>query len=82
MIPLADFLIFLFDEKKLLVSTIKGYGAMLSQALSFRNKAKVCRYFYISEMVKAFELQRPVSRSLTPKWDLSCVFMVPYQGPI
>ena len=27
----------------------------------------------ISELVRGFELKRPVSRSLTPKWDLACV---------
>ena len=27
----------------------------------------------ISELMKAFELQTPVHRSLLPKWDLACV---------
>ena len=27
----------------------------------------------ILELIRAMELKRPVSRSLTPKWDLACV---------
>ena len=45
---------------------------MLSQTLAFRKSSKPCSDPAISELIKAFELQRPVSRSLTPKWDLSC----------
>lgn len=70
---LADFLLFLFDVKKLAISTIKGYRSMLSHTLAFNKTARVCSDPSISELIRAFELQRPVSRSLTPKWDLSCV---------
>ena len=70
---IADFLIFLFDEKKLAVSTIKGYRSMLSNTLSFRGNHKIGTDSFLSDLVRAFELKRPVSRSLTPKWDLSCV---------
>ena len=69
---LADFFIFLFEEKKLAISTIKGYRSMISHTLSF-SSSKACADPSISELMRALELKRPVSRSLTPKWDLSCV---------
>ena len=70
---IADFLIYLFDTKHLSVSTIKGYRSTISHTLAFRKASKVCADPSISELIRAFELRRPVSRSLTPKWDLSCV---------
>jgi integrase len=70
---IADFLIFLFDEKKLAVSTIKGYRSMISHTLSFRGLISIGTDSSLSDLIRALELKRPVSRSLAPKWDLSCV---------
>ena len=69
---LADFFVFLFEDKKLAISTIKGYRSMISHTLAFKS-SKICADPLISELIRAMELKRPVSRSLTPKWDLSCV---------
>ena len=69
----ADFFIYLFDEKKLAVSTIKGYRSMISHTLSFRGACSIGSDCFLSELIRSFELKRPVSRSLTPKWNLSCV---------
>ena len=69
----ADFFIFLFDEKKLSVSTIRGYRSMLSQTLSFRKPCAIGTDSVLSDLIRSFELRRPVSRSLAPKWDLSHV---------
>ena len=46
---------------------------MLSHTLAFNKAVKTCSDPTISELIRAFELKRPVSRSLTPKWDLACV---------
>ena len=70
---IADFLVFLFLDKKLAVSTVKGYRSMLSNTLGFRGLTTIGSDPTISELIRSFELSRPVSRSLTPKWDLSCV---------
>lgn len=70
---LADFFVFLFDKKKLAVSTIKGYRATIANTLMFRRARAVCSNPAISELFRAFEQKRPVSHSLTPKWDLACV---------
>ena len=70
---IADFLIFLFDVKKLAVSTIRGYRSMLSHTLSFRGIRTIGTDVMLSDLIRSLEHKRPVSRSLTPKWDLSCV---------
>ena len=46
---------------------------MLSHTLAFHRSSHVCSDPAISELIRAMELKRPVSRSLTPKWDLACV---------
>ena len=69
----ADFLLYQFEVKKCQVSTIKGYRAMISNTLKFKSGVNVGSDPIISELMKAFELQRPVQRSLLPKWDLACV---------
>ena len=46
---------------------------MLSHTLSFRGIKTIGSDSNISELIRSLELSRPVSRSLTPKWDLSCV---------
>lgn len=69
----ADFLLHLFTEKKCQVSTIKGYRSTISNTLKFTSDINIGSDPIISELIRSFELQRPVQRSLAPKWDLSCV---------
>ena len=77
---IADFLIFLFLEKKCQISTIKGYRAMISNTLKFKTGNRIGSNPVLSELMRSFKLQRPVQRSLTPKWDLSWV-LVSLQKP-
>ena len=70
---LASFFLYLFEDKELAVSTIKGYRSMLSNTLKFKGGESIGSNPFLSELMRSFELERPVSRSLTPKWDLSCV---------
>ena len=80
---IADFLIYLFSEKKYQISTIKGYRAMISNTLKFKTGNRVGSNPVLSELIRSFEMQRPVQRSLTPKWDLSwvltCLQKAPYE---
>ena len=77
----ADFLLFLFQVKKLQVSTIKGYRAMLSNTLKYSSKWDFGSDPIISELIKSFELERPVHRTLFPKWDLSLVLLSLCKAP-
>ena len=70
---LASFFLHLFEEKNLAVSTIKGYRSMISNTLKFKGGESIGCNPFLSELIRSFELERPVSRNLTPKWDLSCV---------
>ena len=70
---IADFLLHMFKEKKCQVSTIKGYRSMISNTLKFKSGTNIGSDPIISELIKVFEIQRPIQRSLAPKWDLACV---------
>ena len=73
---IADFLIFLFSEKKYQLSTIKGYRAMISNTHKF--KTGNGSNSVLSELIRSFELQRPEQRS---KWDLSLVLICLQKAP-
>ena len=69
----ADFLTFLFSVKKCQVSTIRGYRCTISNTLKFRTGYDFGSHPVLSELIKSFAKQRPVDRSLAPKWDLAFV---------
>ena len=77
---IAYFLIFLFLEKKCQISTIKGYRA-ISNILKFKTGNRIGSNPVLSELIRSFELQQPVQRSLTPKWDLSWVLVCLQKTP-
>ena len=56
---------------------------MISNTLKFKTGNRVGSNPVLSELIRSFELQRPVQRSLTPKWDLSwvltCLQKAPYE---
>ena len=78
---IAHFLIFLFSEKKCQISTIKGYRSMISNTLKFKTGNRIGSNPVLSELIRSFELQQPVQRSLTPKWDLSWVLVCLQKPP-
>ena len=78
---IADFLIYLFSEKKYQISTIKGYRSMISNTLKFKTGNRIGSKPVLSELIRSFELQHPVQISLTPKWDLSWVFACLQKAP-
>ena len=69
----ADFLTFLFSVKKCQVSTIKGYISTISNTLKYKTGYDFGSHPVLSELIKSFAIQRPVDRSLAPKWDLAFV---------
>ena len=78
---IVDFLIYLFSEKKYQISTIKGYRAMISNTLKFKTGNRIGSNPVLSELIRSFELQCPVQRSLTLKWDLSWVLVSIQKSP-
>ena len=69
----ADFLTFLFSVKKCQVSSIKGYRSTISNTLKYKTGYDFGSHPVLSELIKSFAIQRPVDRSLAPKWDLAFV---------
>ena len=65
----ADFLTFLFSVKKCQVSTIRGYRSTISNTLKYKTGYDFGSHPVLSELIKSFAKQRPVDRSLAPKWD-------------
>ena len=63
----------MFEKKKcpFEVSTIKCYRSMIANTLKFKSGTNLGSDPIISELIKAFEIQRTVQRSLAPKWDSS-----------
>ena len=56
---------------------------MISNTLKFKTGNRIRSNPVLLELIRSFELQRPVQRSLTPKWDLSwvlvCLLKAPYE---
>ena len=56
---------------------------MISNSLKFKTGNRIRSNTVLSELIRSFELQCPVQRPLTPKWDLSwvlvCLQEVPYE---
>ena len=77
----ADFLTFLFSVKKCQVSTIRGYRSTISNTLKFRTGYDFGSHPVLSELIKSFAKQRPVDRSLAPKWDLAFVLLHMCKAP-
>ena len=71
---IANFLLFLFKEKNLSVSAIKGYRLMLSFVFRFKLPL-IASSKVLKDLIKSFYLQRPIHRSTSFSWDLNKVLV-------
>lgn len=78
---IAKFLNMLFEEKELDVSTIKGYRAAISRVFRFVNNVDLSENLVLRELISNFELERPRTVRLYPKWDLNTVLKALMKGP-
>ena len=78
---LADFLIFLFEEKDLSPSTIKGYRSAISRTIHLSGGPDFGSNEFISLLVKNFSLERPRQRVLIPSWNLRLVLSASKSHP-
>ena len=58
-----------------------GYRSMIPNTLKFKTGNRVGSNPVLSELIRSFELQCPVQRSLIPKWDLSWVLVCLQKAP-
>ena len=54
---------------------------MISNTLKFKMGNRIGSNPILSELIRSLELQHPVQRSLTPKWDLSWVLVSLQKSP-
>ena len=70
---LADFLVYLFEIKRLVPSTIKGYRSAIGRTISLLGGPDFGLNEYISLLVRSFSLERPKQNKLVPQWNLGLV---------
>ena len=70
---LAVFLVYLFEIKQLVPSTIKGYRSAISITISLLGGSEFGQNEYISLLVRIFSLERPKQNKLVPQWNLGLV---------
>ena len=70
---LADFLVYLFEIKQLVPSTIKGYRSVIDRTISLLGGPDFGENEYISLLVRSFSLERPKQNKLVPQWKLGCL---------
>ena len=69
---LADFLIFLFEEKKLAISSIQGYRSCISKVFLARG-IDISHDRDLNMLVRNFAIERPIQHREAPRWDLMVV---------
>ena len=70
---MADFLIFLFEEKKLAPVSVKGYRSAISSTLKHLSSVDYSSDPVLSDIIKSMELEKPVVSKVVCHWDLSFV---------
>lgn len=76
----GEFLIFIHD-KNFSPSTVKGYRSAISTTLKQISKTDFSNESILSDLVRSFELERPRTRPLLPKWDLALVLSALVDSP-
>lgn len=69
---LCKFFIFLWEEKKLAVGTIKGFRSVLHSVLR-HNNINVGQNQDISDVIRSFIIERPVARKDSVSWNIDVV---------
>ena len=77
---LADFLIFLFEEKKLAISSMQGYRSCLSKVFLARG-IDISHDRDLNMLVRNFAIERPVQHREVPRWDLMVVLRLLMKPP-
>ena len=63
---MADFLIFLFEEKKLLPSSIKGYRSAIASTLKHFTSVDFSSHPVLSDVIRSMDLEKPAVSRVVP----------------
>ena len=77
---IADFLTYLFEEKKFSTSTIEGYKSAIGNTLKYSG-LKVLESQELKDLLKSFKRDKPKASRSLPRWDLSVVLSVMAEKP-
>ncbi len=71
---LAEFFVFLFQVKHLSPRTIKGYRSAISSTISSCGSRTELSYSQdLSSLIRSFQLERPLQRTVAPQWNVLLV---------
>jgi hypothetical protein len=70
---LAEFFLYLFEDKGYTPSTIKGYRSAIARTIHLSGGPDFGSDEFLSLMFKNFCIERPKQRRLVPTWDLGIV---------
>lgn len=76
MSQIADFMLFLFEDKKLQPSTIQGYRTALADRLDASANLNVGSDLFLSRLLRSFFRDRPKTLRNLPPWNLNLVLHV------
>ena len=77
---IADFLLCLRRDKGLSVSTVKGFRSMLTSVFKYQ-LPELSDHFLLRDLIRSFELERPVRSPCPLTWDL-CRVLEYLRGPV
>ena len=69
---IADFLLYLYEDRRLSLSCIKGYRSMLSAVFKFR-LPELGEHHVLRSLLRSFAIERPRKSVVPPPWDLDAV---------
>jgi integrase len=72
---ITNFLNWLFEEKGLQLSTIKGYRAAVCRVVKLSSGINHSDDPHIHALIRNFAIERPVTKNRVPKWDLALVLL-------
>ena len=76
--PVADFLMYLFQDRKLQPSTIDGYRSAIADKLG-NSSINISKVENLTRLLDSFHRDRPKGQRGIPSWNLSLVFD---KGPV
>ena len=77
----ADFLTYLFEVKKLAVTSITGYRSMLTTTLRELTGTELSGNLLLSKLLASFSIERSWDRDPLPTRDLALVLSQLHRGP-
>lgn len=78
---LAEFLIFLFEVRKLTPAAVKGYRSAVATTLKQFSSVDYSHQTILSNVIRSLELEKPKVSSPVPKWNLPLVLEVLSKHP-